>query len=130
MNNTNSSHPKILIVEDDADLNNAYRLILTREGFEAECAADGIEAIAKLEDFTPDLVLLDIRMPNLDGVGFLEQSKISTRFPEAIVIVFTNFDLNKDIESTFKLGVNRYVLKSSITPKDLVKIVREELGIF
>ncbi len=119
---------KVLVVEDDADLNNAYCVILAHEGFEVATVADGHEGLAKLDEFAPDLVLLDLRMPNLDGVGFLRESNITTRFPNAVIIVFTNFDENEEIEKAFELGASRYVLKSSVAPKDLVKLVKEELA--
>ncbi len=127
MNNQSGEKQKILVVEDDPDLNNAYCIILAHEGYEVACVTDGLEGITKLEEFSPDLVLLDLRMPNLDGVGFLRESGINSRFPKAVIIVFTNFDENEEIEQAFALGASRYVLKSSVTPKDLAKLVREEL---
>ena len=118
----------ILVVEDDPDLNNAYCTILEHEGYNVACVTDGKQALTKLKDFEPDLVLLDLRMPNLDGVGFLRESKITENYPDVIIIVFTNFDENEEIAMAFELGAHRYVLKSSVAPKDLIKLVREELS--
>lgn len=127
--NTTAKNHKILIIEDDPDLNNAYCLILAHEGYEVACVADGKEGIEKLTEFEPDLVLLDLRMPNLDGVGFLRESSITTKYPNAVIIVFTNFDENDEIALAFELGASRYVLKSSISPRDLVKLVHDELNV-
>ncbi len=126
--NSPDEKKQILIVEDDPDLNSAYCLILAHEGYEVATVTDGKEGVEKLENFQPDLILLDLRMPNLDGVGFLRESSITTRFPEAVIIVFTNFDENDEIAMAFELGASRYVLKSSVSPRDLVKLVHDELG--
>lgn len=123
----NTQDQKILIVEDDHDLNNAYCLILAREGYEVASVADGKEGVERLNDFEPDLILLDLRMPNLDGIGFLKESSVTTRYPNAVIIVFTNFDENDEIALAFELGASRYVLKSSVSPRDLVKLVHDEL---
>lgn len=126
--NEQTKNRKILIVEDDPDLNHAYTIILGREGYEVESVFDGESAKTKLESFEPDLVLLDLRMPRLDGVGFLRESKFAEAHPNTPVIVFTNFDENEEIKSAFELGATHYVLKSSISPKDLAKLVKDELA--
>ena len=62
---------KILVVEDDQFLSNAYKLKLTKSGFETVIASDGNEALEVLKEFTPDIILIDLIMPNLDGFGTL-----------------------------------------------------------
>ena len=68
---------RVLVIEDDVDLNTAYCLVLSREGFEVASVKDGLEGIEKLKGFTPDLVLLDLRMAKMDGVEFLRDSSIA-----------------------------------------------------
>ena len=120
---------RVLVIEDDVDLNTAYCLVLSREGFEVASVKDGLEGIEKLKGFTPDLVLLDLHMKKMDGVEFLRESSIASEIPAAKVVVFTNFDLNDEIQKAFDLGASRYVLKSMVSPKQLVKLVCEELDI-
>jgi DNA-binding response OmpR family regulator len=64
---------KIFIVEDDQDLNAAYRMILTKEKHQVETAFNGEEALQKVESFDPDLILLDLLMPVKSGVDFLQE---------------------------------------------------------
>ncbi|MBP9115231.1 MAG: response regulator [Acidimicrobiia bacterium] len=124
-----SSNKKILVVEDDVDLNNTYSIVLRKEGLDVSSAKDGLEAIKLLDKFTPDLVLLDLRMAKMGGVEFLKESNIANNLPNTKIIIFTNFDLNDEIQEAFELGASRYVLKAMLSPKQLVKLVEEELDI-
>ena len=124
-----SSNKKILVVEDDVDLNNTYSIVLRKEGLDVSSAKDGLEAIKLLDKFTPDLVLLDLRMAKMGGVEFLKVSNLATNLPNTKIIIFTNFDLNDEIQEAFELGASRYVLKAMLSPKQLVKLVEEELDI-
>ena len=90
-----SSNKKILVVEDDVDLNNTYSIVLRKEGLDVSSAKDGLEAIKLLDKFTPDLVLLDLRMAKMGGVEFLKVSNIANNLPNTKIIIFTNFDLNE-----------------------------------
>lgn len=118
----------VLVIEDDHDLNSAYCMVLEREDYVVKSAKDGIEGIEQLKEFTPDLILLDLRMARMDGVEFLRQIKLPENFPDTKVIVFTNFDLNEEIQEAFDLGASRYVLKAMVSPKQLAKLVKEELA--
>lgn len=124
---TDNESKQILVIEDDEDLNNAYGLILSREGFVVAQVKDGQEGLEQLVTFSPDLILLDLRMARMSGVEFLRQANLIEKFPKTKVIVFTNFDFNEEIQEAFDLGANRYVLKAMVTPKQLAKLVREEL---
>ena len=124
-----SSNKKILVVEDDVDLNNTYSIVLRKEGLDVSSAKDGLEAIKLLDKFTPDLVLLDLRMAKMGGVEFLKVSNIANNLTNTKIIIFTNFDLNDEIQEAFELGASLYVLKAMLSPKQLVKLVEEELDI-
>lgn len=117
---------KILIVEDDTSINEAYTLILTKAGYEVKSAFDGNEGLDALKEFKPKIILLDLRMPHLDGVGFLkglskEQKKQSK------IIVLSNYDMQKEIDEAYKLGAERYILKAWASPLDLVQLVENTL---
>lgn len=115
-----------MVVEDEQALNAAYQLILERAGYEVAAAFDGSEALDKVKDFEPDIVLLDLKMPRMDGIAFLEAyqpKNLGDKKPK--IIVFSNFDLQEEIDQAFSLGADKYVLKAWAAPKDLLKIVKE-----
>ncbi len=122
MNDTTTA--SILVVEDDQALNDAYKAILSSVGHRVETAFNGQEALDILAtgSIKPDIILLDLRMPVLDGVGFLREYKPPTH-PDVTVVVFSNYDTHKDIDEAYELGVDRYVLKARAAPKDLLHLV-------
>lgn len=122
------SKKRILIVEDEQLLNEAYQTILTREGYDVDSAFDGKEALEKVKDADPDLILLDLRMPRVDGLDFLREYKPSTEHPNVKIIVFSNLDEQSEIESAFELGAQKYIMKAWATPKELVRIAADMLA--
>lgn len=122
------SKPKILVVEDDTDLNDAYRMILASAGYEVHVAYNGREALEVIEkQGDPTLMLLDLRMPVMDGIEFLKQYKASDHTPTTI-IVFSNYDAQKEVDEAYSLGAERYVLKARAAPKELLRIVENALA--
>jgi CheY-like chemotaxis protein len=119
---------KILIVEDEATLNDAYGIILKRQGHDVTQTFNGQEALDAIKKDTPDLILLDLRMPVMDGVQFLHNLEPSKNFPKIKIIVFSNYDVQKDIDEAFELGATRYMLKAWASPKELVRIVNDTLA--
>lgn len=118
---------KILIVEDERLLNEAYQDILQRSGYTIEAAYDGQEALEKTKTFVPDLILLDLRMPKVGGIEFLKQYDPNQNNPGVKIIVFSNLDTQKEIDEAYSLGAQRYMLKAWASPKELVKLVEEAL---
>jgi two-component system response regulator VicR len=118
---------KVLIVEDERTLNEAYELVLKREGHDVYVAYNGEEALKAFKEHTPELVLLDLRMPKMDGVEFLKQLKLEKNHPDIKIIIFSNYDDQKEIDSAFEHGANRYILKAWSSPKELAKVVGETL---
>ncbi len=117
----------ILIVEDEKMLNEAYSTILTKEDHTVQQAYDGEEALDITKTFNPDLILLDLRMPKMDGVSFLREYDLINKHPDVKVVVFSNFDMQKEVDDAYSLGAQRYILKAWASPKDLVQIVEEAL---
>ena len=117
---------KILIVEDDVDLNGAYHMILSSSGYDVETAFNGREALDQLAqaDEPPRVIFLDLRMPVMDGLEFLRQYD-ALKHPDTTVIVFSNYDAQKEVNEAYDLGADRYVLKARATPNELVRIVRD-----
>lgn len=117
---------KVLIVEDEALLNEAYQTILGKEGFDHKSAYNGEEALKILEDFTPDVILLDLRMPKMNGIEFLKAFDDAKK-KDVKIIIFSNYDVQKEIDEAFALGATRYMLKAWATPKELVRVVNDLL---
>lgn len=118
---------RILIVEDEVNLNEAYQIILKKAGHEVAAAYDGQEGLDTANQFQPDLILLDLRMPNVDGVEFLRRYDLPNKHPDVKVIVFSNFDMQKEVDEAYELGAGRYMLKAWASPKDLIQIIDAEL---
>lgn len=121
--------PKILIVEDERPLNQAYQMILDAQGaYEVYTAFDGHEALQVTDTVEPDLILLDLRMPRMGGVEFLRRFQPKKKHADVKIIIFSNLDMQKEIDEAFQLGADKYILKAWATPKELVQIVKSVLG--
>ena len=118
----------ILIIEDDIALNQAYVTILTTAGYAVRSAFDGNEALQLVAEQEPDLIFLDLRMPTLDGIGFLKAYAPKTQHKNVQIVVFSNYDLQQEIDEAYDLGAQRYVLKAWASPKELIKIVEDTLA--
>jgi two-component system response regulator VicR len=119
---------KIFIVEDDQDLNAAYRMILTKEKYQVETAFNGDEALHKVEAFDPDLILLDLLMPVKSGVEFLQEYDVVNKHKNVKVLIFANLEHASEIHEAFRLGADQCVIKAWTAPQGLVKIVADVLG--
>lgn len=119
---------RIFIVEDDQDLNAAYSMILTKEKHTVDSAFNGDEALAKVTDFKPDLILLDLLMPVKSGVEFLQEYDVVNKHKDVKILIFTNLEHASEIHEAFRLGANQCVIKAWTAPQGLVKIVSDVLG--
>ena len=118
---------KILIVEDDADLNAAYRMILQSAGYDVVSAFNGEEALEKIsQSGDPAVILLDLRMPVMDGLEFLRRYDAPSH-KDTTIVVFSNYDEEKEVDDAYLLGAHRYVLKARAAPKELIMIVKSIL---
>lgn len=117
----------ILIVEDERSLNEAYQMILKKNDYSVHSAFDGNEAIQITEKMEPDLILLDLRMPNMGGLEFLNEYDLPNKHPGVKVVVFSNMDTQDDIDKAFEMGAEKYVLKAWASPKELLLIVNQML---
>ena len=106
---------KTLIVEDDSFLLSAYRLKLEGLGYEIKEALDGAEALKILEWWTPELVILDLMLPKMDGFDFLTKMKADDRWKNVPVLVASNLGQREDIDRAMALGAAGYVVKSDLS---------------
>lgn len=119
----------ILIVEDENMLNEAYQVILKSAGYEVLAAYDGKAALEILDNDKQevDAILLDLRMPVLDGIGFLEAYQPLARKNPPKIVVFSNFDMQKEIDQAYELGADKYMLKAWASPKELLQLIKNLL---
>lgn len=113
---------KILIVEDDKTLSRAYQLILTKEKHDVRTAGNGKEALAVLKDFEPEIILLDLLMPEVDGIEFLEAYDLE-KHKDVKVVILSNVGDDKKVKEALKLGAARYIVKAHATPDELARLV-------
>jgi DNA-binding response OmpR family regulator len=118
---------RILVVEDDRDLNKAYCIILRHEGHEVVSAFDGQDALKKLTKFEPELVLLDLLMPIMGGLEFLQQWEKPQRQPNVKILIFTNMENSPEVAEAYKLGAERCIIKSWTAPHNLARVVSDSL---
>lgn len=123
-----TKHPKLLIVEDDIDLNDAYQMILKSAGYDVSQAFNGEEALKHIKEHgDPEIIFLDLRMPVMNGIEFLERYD-APEHKDTTVIVFSNYDAQKEVDKAYNLGAHRYVLKARAAPKELIRIVVDTLA--
>ncbi len=116
---------KVLIIEDELMLQDAYRHVLTYKGYDVSVASDGLQGIEQLNATQPQLILLDVLMPRLDGIGFLQQSNLKEKYPHIKVIACTNLSDQVTADQMSAHGADRQVLKSDLSPGQLVALVEE-----
>lgn len=121
---------KILIVDDDKFLLEMYSIKFSEYNFEVTSSLGSIDALEKIEGgYEPDIVLLDIVMPTMDGFELLERIKNSGLIKGAKIVILSNLGQPGDIERGKELGARGYIVKASATPTEVVKKVMEIVGI-
>ena len=120
---------KILLVEDDPLMIRMYQRKLASDGYDVGMAVNGEDGLVKLRSFRPDLVLLDIMMPKLNGLQVLERMKADPTISSIPVIILTNLGgSQEDIERGLELGAVAYLVKSAYRPDEVVARVKEVLA--
>lgn len=120
---------KILLVDDDPLLIRMYQTKFQNDGHIVEVASDGDEALKKAADFAPNLILLDIMMPKVDGLEVLERLKKDETTKSIPVVILTNVGgSNDDIQRGLELGAVAYLVKADYTPAEVVSKVKEILA--
>jgi DNA-binding NtrC family response regulator len=115
---------RILIVDDEANARGALSEILREEGYATETAADGFKALGKLEEFTPDVILTDLKMPGLDGIAFMEKARGAA--PGSVFVVMTAFGTISSAVEAMKKGAENYLLKP-LDPEALGAVVERAM---
>lgn len=122
-----SDKKTILLVEDDIFVSDIYQTKLGKEGFQVLVAENGMEAVKKLESSIPDLILLDIVMPYMDGMEVLRKLKEKKEWKDIPVMLLTNLSDKEKVDEGMGLGASDYLIKSHFTPSEVVAKVRSLL---
>ena len=119
----------ILFVEDDPIIVQVYRGPLKKGGYQVEVAEDGLEAMKVVLQLRPDLVLLDVMMPKVDGTYVLKYIRSRPELQHTKVIVLSNASFADAGKGTVAQNPDRVFLKSQATPKELLMVINELLGV-
>lgn len=123
-----TSQKHILIVEDEEHLSGVLHDEFAKAGFTVSRAKDGEEGLKAVEASKPDLILLDIMMPKMDGIAMLKKVGANTDLKNIPVVVLTNLSDTSTVAQALENGAYDYLVKSDSNPNEIVKRVREKLA--
>ena len=119
---------KILVVEDDLSISDLYHERLVEDGYQVFTAHNGRDGFSLVGSKKPDLILLDIIMPDVDGYEMLQELKTNKNTKNTPVIIFSNLSQREEIEKGLKLGASDFIIKTSVTPSQMAQKVEEFLN--
>ena len=117
----------ILLIEDDPFLIDIYTTKLKEAGYSVETAEDGDEGLRMIKEKKPDLVLLDVVLPNFNGWEILRKIKKDDNFKDLKIVVLSNLGEKDEVEKGLKLGATKYLVKAHYTPSEVIKEVKKIL---
>jgi len=118
---------KILLIEDEKLLSEMYKERFEREGFEVVTSLDAEEGFELAKKEKPDLIILDILLPEKNGIGFLEDRKKAPEIASIPVIALSNYDHPLARKKALELGAKEYIIKTDFTPQEIVEKVKRYL---
>lgn len=116
--------PTVALIEDDPLIAEMYMTKFTKEGYDIQHAADGAAGLALVKQHTPDIILLDIIMPKMDGFQVLQELRKDSNFKKTPVIMLTNLGQEEDVQKGRALGATDYFIKTNFTPAAIVDKVK------
>lgn len=119
---------KILIVEDDEFLSKMYAAKLDLEGFQVTEAATGLQGLKAVEKDKPDLILLDLNLPEMDGFEVLKRIKEAENTRDIPVLVLTNYAQKDNIDKCLNLGASDYLIKAHFVPSEVIAKIKTILN--
>jgi two-component system response regulator AdeR len=120
---------KIAIIEDDPVISQMYRMKFEADGFDVQLANNGVRGVDMVESFGPDIILMDLQMPEMGGTEALALIRKSTWGKTTPVIILTNLGEEEAPAGIRELGIESYIVKAELTPRQVVVRVKEALGI-
>ncbi len=121
--------PKIAIIEDDRAISQMYRIKFEAEGFTVETAENGKLGLELTEKMKPDIILLDLMMPEMSGAEMLAKLRATAWGKNIKVIILTNMGEQEAPESIKSMGIRRFIVKAEMTPRQVAEMVKKELSI-
>jgi DNA-binding response OmpR family regulator len=118
---------KILFIEDEPTLQKTLGDALTKEGYQIKTAFDGEEGLLVAKEYKPDLILLDLILPKMDGFAVLQELKKDEETKAVPVIVLTNLEGTADVEKVLELGATTYLVKTNYDLKEVVEKIKKTL---
>lgn len=115
---------KVLIIEDDSFLLQMYATKLEMEGFEVQSALEGARGLTLAQKIKPDVILLDLLMPKVDGFEVLEKLKSGVATKDIPVIVLSNLSQREDVQRCFNLGADDYLIKAHFIPSEVIDKIK------
>ena len=119
---------KIAIIEDDQAIAQMYRIKFEAEGFTVQTASDGKLGLALVKNMQPDIILLDLMMPEMNGEEMLQQLRKTDWGKDIKVIILTNTGEQEAPESIKNLNVSAFILKADMTPRQVAELVKSKLS--
>lgn len=119
---------KILVIEDEEILLGLLQKRLIMEGYEVSIAKDGKEGLKIMKEISPNLILLDIVMPKMDGIEVLVEMQKEDDLRRIPVIVISNSGQPVEIEKIKKLGVKDWLIKTEFDPQEIIQKVKKQIG--
>lgn len=123
-----STKVKVALIEDDTAIVQMYRTKFAVEGYEVQTANDGATGLELIESFNPDIVLLDLMMPNMNGLDMLQRLRTQPGGHDRMVVVLTNMGDTETATRVYKMAADDYIVKAEMTPKEVAERVKELLA--
>ena len=120
---------KIAIIEDDAVISQMYRMKFEADGFDVRIAGNGKVGVELVRSFKPDIILLDIQMPEMNGTEALKQIRAQDTSKTTPVIVLTNLGEEEAPSELRTLGIHSYIVKANLTPRQVVAHIKEAINV-
>jgi len=118
---------KIAIIEDDVVISQMYRMKFEADGYEVQLANNGLRGVALVETFQPDMILLDLQMPEMNGAEALKEIRSHDWGKDIPVIILTNMGEEESPKEIRSLGIHSYIVKAELTPRQVAQRVKEAL---
>lgn len=119
---------KIAIIEDEPSIQELYKIKFQSEGYDVSVAINGVDGLELIKKIRPDIVLLDLLMPQMNGDELLAEIRKEQWGKELKVIILTNVSKEEAPDTLKGLGIRRYIVKAEMTTQEVADIVKEELA--
>lgn len=118
---------KILLIEDDPFIVDIYTTKLKESNFDVNVLTDGSDFLERIKEIKPDLLLLDIVLPQVDGWEILREIRSDPKIKNLKVIVLSNLSQKSDVEKGMILGADKYLIKAHFTPSEIVEEIKKTI---